>query len=169
MIRLSLTKKVRKGAPREFVLAPFARPRCLPGALVGLLCSCLPSSGVSLSGGYFFRGSDRGRSAGERPFLGSAVRNRLLVHLSDAQLCDGETPHIFRVGLSNTLSLLGCSPEEIAQYLGWQSSDMARHYARDSQASSRLNLMESVCYGTGPNCCCHLFSSGKRPTDSLVT
>lgn len=97
-----------------------------------------------MSGGYFFRGSDRGRSVGKRPFLDSAVRNRLRVHLSDAQFCDEETPHSFKVGLSNTLSLLGCSPEEIAQYLAWQSSDMARHYARDSQASSKLNLMEYV-------------------------
>jgi len=116
----------------------------LPGALVGLLCSCLPSSGGLLIQGYFFRASDRGRSVGEQPFLGSAIGHCLHVHLSDAQLCDGETPHSFRVGLSNTLSLLGCSPEQIAQYLGWQSSNMARHYACDSQASSRLNLMESV-------------------------
>ena len=59
---------------------------------------------------------------------GSAVDNRLRVYLSEAKLFNGETPHSFRVGLSNTLSILDCSPEEIAQYLGWKSSDMARHY-----------------------------------------
>lgn len=94
-----------------------------------------------MSGGYFFRGSDRGRSVEKRPFLDSAVRNRLRVHLSDTHFCDGEG---FRVGLSNTLSLLGCSAEEIALYLAWQSSDIARHYAYVSQASSKLNLMEYV-------------------------
>lgn len=97
-----------------------------------------------MSGGYFFRGSDRGRSVGKRPFLDSAVRNRLRVHLSDTHFCAGETPYSFRVGLSNTLSLLGCSAEEIALYLAWQSSDIARHYAHVSQASSKLNLMEYV-------------------------
>ena len=97
-----------------------------------------------MSGGYFFRASDRGKQVGERPFLGSAVYNRLRVYLSEAKLCNGETPHSFRVGLSNTLSVLGCSPEEIAQYLGWKSSDMARHYARVSQAASTLTLLESV-------------------------
>lgn len=66
------------------------------------------------------------------------------VYLSDTHFCDGETPYSFRVGLSNTLSLLGCSPEEIALYLAWQSSDMARHYAHVSQASIKLNLMEYV-------------------------
>ena len=86
-----------------------------------------------MSGGYFFRGSDRGRSVGKRR-----------VHLSDTHFCDGETPYRFRVGLSNTLSLLGCSAEEIALYLALQSSDIARHYAHVSQASSKLNLMEYV-------------------------
>ena len=66
------------------------------------------------------------------------------MYLSEAKLCNGETPHSFRVGLSNTLSILGCSPEEIAQYSGWKSSDTARHYARVSQAACTLTLLESV-------------------------
>ena len=79
------------------------------------------------------RASDRGKQVGERPFLGSAVYNRLRVYLSEAKLCNGKAPHSFRVGLSNTLSILDCSPQEIAQYLGWKSSNMARHYVRVSQ------------------------------------
>lgn len=39
---------------------------------------------------------------------------------------------------------LACWAEEIALYLAWQSSDIARHYAHVSQASSKLNLMEYV-------------------------
>ena len=74
--------------------------------------------GPPCPGDIFFRASDRGKQVGERSFLGSAVCNRLRVYLSEAKLCNGETPHSFRVGLSNTLSVLGCSPEEIAQYLG---------------------------------------------------
>ena len=97
-----------------------------------------------MSGGYFFRASHRGKCVGERLFLGSAINNRLRVYLSEAKLCAGETPHSLRVGLSDTLSILGCSPSEIAQYLGWRSTDMARHYTRVSQAASALNLLESV-------------------------
>jgi hypothetical protein len=36
--------------------------------------------------------------------MGSAINNRLHKHLLVAKLYDGETPHSFRVGLSNTLS-----------------------------------------------------------------
>ena len=53
--------------------------------------------------------------------MGSAVNNRLRKHLSEVKLYAGETPHSFRVGLSNTLRLLGCSSEDVAHYLGWKS------------------------------------------------
>ena len=144
IIRLSLTKTVRRGSPREFVLVPFRDPDVCPVLWLDYYVRACQALGVSLSGGYFFRASDRGKQVGGRPFLGSAVYNRLRVYLSEAKLCNGETPHSFRVGLSNTLSVLGCSPEEIAQYSGWKSSDMARHYARVSQAASTLTLLEFV-------------------------
>ena len=141
---MSLTKTVRRGSPREFVHVPFRDPDVCSGLWLDYYVRACQALGVSLSGGYFFRASDRGKQVGERLFLGSAVYNRLRVYLSEAKLCNGETPHSFRVGLSNTLSVLGGSPEEIAQYLGWKSSDMARQYARVSQASSTLTLLESV-------------------------
>ena len=118
LIRLSLMKTVHKGSPCEFVLVPF---RDLDVCLVFWLdyyvraCRAL---GVSLSERYFFQASDHGKCVVERRFLGSAVNNHLCVYLSEAKLCNGEMPHSFRVGLSNTLSILGCYPEEIAQYLG---------------------------------------------------
>ena len=139
LIRLS-----RRGSPREFVLVPFRDPDVCPVLWLDYYVRACQALGVSLSGGYFLRASDRGKQIGVRPFPGSALYNRLRVYLSEAKLCNGETPHSFRVGLSNTLSVLGCSPEEIAQYLGWKSSDMARHYARVSQVASTLTLLESV-------------------------
>ena len=57
--------------------------------------------------GIFFPASDRGKRVGEGPFLGSAVNNRLRVCLSKVKLCNGGTPHSFRVGLSNTLNIFG--------------------------------------------------------------
>ena len=58
--------------------------------------------------------------------------------------CAGETPQSLRVGLFNTLDILGCSPGEIVQYLGCRSSDTARHFTCVSHAASALNLLESV-------------------------
>ena len=144
LIRLSLTKTVHRKSPREFVLVPFRDPDVCPVLWLDYYVRACQALGISLSGGYFFRASDRGEQVGERPFLGSAVYNRLRVYLSEAKLCSGKTPHSFRFGLSNTLSVLGCSPEEVAQYLLWKSSDIARHYARFSQASSTLTFSESV-------------------------
>ena len=60
--------------------------------------------GSPFLGDTFFRASHRGKCVGERLFLGSAVNNRLRVYLFEAKFCAGETPHSFRVGLSNTLT-----------------------------------------------------------------
>ena len=76
----------------------------------------------------------------DRPFVGPSVANRLRKYLREAGLDEGETPHSFRRGLSNTLRLLGCSPEDIARYVGWSGSAMAEHYTSASQASSVLSL-----------------------------
>ena len=54
----------------------------------------------------------------KKPFLGSAVNNRLCKHLTGAKLNGGETPSSLRLGLSNTLNMLGCSRDDITRYLG---------------------------------------------------
>ena len=132
-------KNSTQGSAREFVFVPFRDPDVCPVLWLDYYVRVCQALGVSLSGGYFFRASDRGKQVGGRPFLGSAVYNRLRVCLSEAKLGNS-----FRVRLSNTLSVLGCSPEEIALYLGWKSSHMARHYVRVSQVAGNLTLLESV-------------------------
>jgi len=77
---------------------------------------------------YFFRATDQGRVVSQKPFLGSAVNNRLRKHLTGAKLNCGETPHSFRLDLSNTLNMLGCSQDDISRYLGWRSEGIAWHY-----------------------------------------
>ena len=59
---------------------------------------------------------------------------------------DGETPHSFRVGLSYTLQGLGCTPVQIAQYVGWRSTEMALYYTRHSNVSASLQLLERVTF-----------------------
>ena len=93
---------------------------------------------------YFFRNTERSGSIGSKPFKGCAVNNRLRKHLSEAKLYDGETPHSFRVGLSNTLRLLGCSLEDVAHYLGWKSGKIAKRYMQGSDATVSLTLLEKV-------------------------
>ena len=63
----------------------------------------------------------------QKPFLGSAVNNRLRKHLTGAKLDCGDTPQSFRLGLSNTLNMLGCSQDDLSRYLGWRSKGIARH------------------------------------------
>ena len=99
---------------------------------------------VRLASGFFFRASDRSRDISPRPFVGSAVNNRLRGYLTEAKLHDGETPHSFRVGLSTTLRLLGCSQQQVAQYIGWKSGEMAQHYSRSSDAGASLTIVEDV-------------------------
>ena len=61
-----------------------------------------------------------------------------------AAIDDGEIPHSFRVGLSYSPKGLGCTPDQIAQYVGWRRTDMALYYTRRSGASVSLDLLERV-------------------------
>ena len=79
-----------------------------------------------------------------RPFRGSAVSARLKKYLKAASINDGETLHSFRVRISYTLKGLGCTPEQIAQYVGWRSTEIALYYTRRSSASTSLQLIERV-------------------------
>ena len=99
---------------------------------------------VHLASGFFFWASDRSRDISPRPFIGSAVNSRLRGYLTEAKLHDGETPHSFRAGLSTTLRLLGCSQQQVAQYIGWKSGEMAQHYSCSSDAAGSLTILEVV-------------------------
>ena len=144
MLRFTLTKNLRKGPPRSLALIKFAHSDVCPVAWIQYyitVCQCLK---VPLDQGYFFRTAERSGSIGSKPFTGSAVNNRLRKHLSEAKLYAGETPHSFRVGLSNTLRLLGCSSEDVAHYLGWKSGEVAKRYMQGSDATVSLTLLEKV-------------------------
>ena len=144
LLKFTLTRNIRKGSPRSFALIKFTHPEVCPVAWVQhyiTVCQCLK---ISLDQGYFFRATERDGSVGDKPFTGSAVNNRLRKHLLESKLHAGETPHSFRVGLSNTLRLLGCSQEEVAQYLGWKSGEVASRYMQRSHADASLTILESV-------------------------
>ena len=48
------------------------------------------------------------------------------------------------MGLTYTLKGLGCTPDQIVQYVGWRSTEMALYYTRRSGASVSLDLLERV-------------------------
>ena len=144
LLRFTLTKNLRKGPSRSLALIKFAHSDVCPVAWIQYyitVCQCLK---VPLDQGYCFRTAERSGSVGSKRFTGSAVNNRLRKHLSEAKLYAGETPHSFRVGLSNTLRLLGCSSEDIAHYLGWKSGEVAKRYMQGSDATVSLTLLEKV-------------------------
>ena len=87
---------------------------------------------IVLKEGFLFCVTDRRGHVLDKPFLGSAVANRLKKHLKDLQLCDGETMHSFRSGCSITLSLLGASYSDVSKHVGWKSLNMAIHYTASS-------------------------------------
>ena len=43
-----------------------------------------------------------------------------------------------------TLKGLGCTSEQIAQYVGWRTKEIALYYTRRSSASTSLQLIERV-------------------------
>ena len=141
---LPFLKLCAKTPPRSFALVPFCKTDVCPVNWITYYLSVCDLLKVRLASGFFFRASDRSRDISPRPFVGSAVNNRLRGYLTEAKLHDGETPHSLRVGLSTTLRLLGCSQQQVAQYIGWKSGEMAQHYSRSSDAGASLTIVEDV-------------------------
>ena len=145
--------------------APFALLRGIPNVPVCLVfwlnyyiaaCGAL---GVPLLSDKLFSSSKHKKFVSHRPFRGSAVSARLKKYLKAASINDGETLHSFRVRISYTLKGLGCTPEEIAQCVGWRSTEIASYYTRRPSASTSLQLIERVTL--------NLTSAGSPPTLQL--
>jgi len=92
----------------------------------------------------FCRASHRHKDVGSRPFVYSAVNNQLLGHLVEAKLFVGETPRSLGVCLSNTLRLLGCSQQDVTQYIGRESGGIAEHYSRKSDTDASHAILEEI-------------------------
>ena len=99
---------LRKGPPRSFALIPFGESTVCPVNWITYFLSVCDLLNVRPTRGFFLRASDRSEDVGSRPLVGSAVNNWLRGYLVKVKFFDGETPHSFRVGLSNTLRSLDC-------------------------------------------------------------
>jgi len=142
LLQFTFGKTVTKGNTRPFALIPVSCKDICPVSWLNYYIAACDSLGVILAPGFFFRTCQSKISVSQRPFVGPAVANRLRKHLQNAGLYEGETPHSFRTGLSNTLKQLGCSTEDIARYVGWRSTAMAEHYTRVSEPSRVLSLFK---------------------------
>ena len=91
LIKFTLTKACKE-APRNFALVPFRDAWVCPVFWPDYFIRACGVLGVNLSGEYFFHASDHRKRARKRSLFGSAVNNRLHLHLRKANLEDGETP-----------------------------------------------------------------------------
>ena len=146
-LQFTLTKTLRKGPPRSLASIPFCKSEVCPVNWITYYLSVCDLLNVRLAPGFFFRASYRNKDVGSGPFVSLAVNNRLCGYLIAAKLFDGETPHSFWVGLSNTLRLLGCSQQDIAEYIGWQSGEMAEHYSQMFDTAASLSILEDILPG----------------------
>jgi len=127
-----LTKTFRGDTSCPSDLEPVKRNEVCHVSWIEYYLSVCQLLSIELAGGYLFRTTDRRKVVSSRPFLGCAVNNRLRKHLTEAKIDCGETHHSFRRGLSNTLNMMGCSPDEISRYVGWRNGDMVNHYTKMS-------------------------------------
>ena len=102
LLRFTFSKTLRKDPPHSFALVSFCKTDVCPVKWIAYLCVCGLLK-VRLASGFFFRASDRSRDISPRPFVGSAVNNRIRGYLTEDKLHDGETPHSFRVVLNSRL------------------------------------------------------------------
>jgi len=86
LLKFSLTKNLRKGASRPFILVPYIEPDVCPVSWLEYYLRVCRLLKVELTQGYFFRATNSNKSISQRPLLGSAVNNRLRKYLTDAKL-----------------------------------------------------------------------------------
>ena len=92
LLKFTLTKTFRGGTSCPFVLEPSTNNEVCPVSLIEYYLSVCHFLSIELAGGYMFRTTDHRKVVSSRPFLGSAVNNRLRKHLTGAKIDCGEPP-----------------------------------------------------------------------------
>ena len=123
-------KTLRGGNSNAFIVKRCDNPTICPVANLETYVTLCDLMKVELRDGFLFRTLSPRGEVSQSPFVGSAVANRLTLHLKDIGLHEGETMHSFRSGCSITLSMLGVTPEEVAQHAGWRTRSSLDHYCK---------------------------------------
>lgn len=106
---------------------------------------------VNLREGYLFKVLNSKSEISKDPFVGSAIANRLTLHLYSAGIYDRETMHSFRSGCLITLSLLGVPSEDVARHVGWSSIITADYYSQTGKVMNLDSVATSLAMSTAPN------------------
>ena len=93
----------------------------------GAVCRALS---IHLGTGYLFRPTTPDGRVRNEPFLHHAAQDRLRTYLRELNIYEGETPHSFRCGTAIMLRLLGATKEQVANHVGWQSTQMVEYYTQ---------------------------------------
>ena len=148
LLKFTVIKTFRGGTSCPFVLEPFKINEICPVAWIEYYLSVCHFLSIELAGGYMFRTTDRRKVVSSRPFLGSAVDNRLRKHLTGAKIEFGGNPPSFRLDLSNSLYMMGCSPDEISCYVGWRNGNMVNHYTKMSTLAGSFSITKRLLSST---------------------
>ena len=114
LFRHTFGKTLRGGGKNNtFMIKKCPDPKTCPVANLKLYVNLCDLLCVNLRDGYLFRVSNSKNEISADPFVGSAVANRLTLHLRSAGIYNGETMHSFRSGCSITLSLSWAYPQRM--------------------------------------------------------
>lgn len=123
-------KTLRGNGSNVFAIKEIPGSSVCPVANLKCYLSVSKAAGINLNPGFLFRSTDHHGYVTDKPFIGTAVANRLRKHLTALSINAGETMHSFRSGCSITLSLLGVPYSTIAEHVGWKSVNTAIHYSQ---------------------------------------
>ena len=145
LFRHTFGKTLRGGGiTNTFTIKECPDPKTCPVANLKLYVKLCDLMGVNLREGYLFRVLNSKSEISEGPFLGSAIANRLALHLRSAGIYDGETIHSFRNGCSITLSLLGVPSQDVARHVGWSSIFTANYYSQTGKVMNSDSVAASL-------------------------
>lgn len=151
LFRHTFGKTLRGGGKfNTFMIKKCPDPKTCPVANLSLYVKLCDLMSVNLREGYLFRVLNSKNAVSEDPFVGSAIANRLFLHLRSAGIYNGETMHSFRSGCSITLSLLGVPSEDVARHVGWSSIVTAEYYSQTGKVMNSDAVATSLAMSTGP-------------------
>ena len=133
LFRHTFGKTLRGKDTNIFKVKRCENPIVCPVGNIKLYVNMCDLMAINLRDGYLFRVTDRKGLVTESPFMGSAVSNRLTLHLKSLNLYQGESAHSFRSGCAITFALLGVSQEDVARHVGWKSLATAEYYSQCSK------------------------------------
>ena len=103
---------------------------------ISAYAAAMTSAGTPLSYWLFPRRDPHGASP--QPITSSALRQRLILHLSQLQLWEGETLHSFRRGGTQLQQDLGSDPATLARQRLWSSTSSVELYLHPQRHLARL-------------------------------